>query len=102
MPARPDQAKILLDNLLTAVILMDERLCIQFVNPAAEQLPEALSKLRELASRLGVQRVGEADGVREQYHAIAVARRVQHPCVAVLTRAGLAGGGRKRRPPASG
>ena len=38
MPTRPDQAKILLDNLLTAVILMDERLCIQFVNPAAEQL----------------------------------------------------------------
>ena len=38
----------------------------------------------------------------EQYHAIAVARRVQHPCVAVLTRAGSAGGGRKRRPTASG
>ena len=38
MPTRSDNAKTLLDNLLTAVILMDERLCIQFVNPAAEQL----------------------------------------------------------------
>ncbi|MEG0008968.1 MAG: nitrogen regulation protein NR(II) [Aeromonas sp.] len=38
MPTRLDHAKTLLDNLLTAVILMDERLCIQFVNPAAEQL----------------------------------------------------------------
>ena len=38
MPTRSDHAKTLLDNLLTAVILMDERLCIQFVNPAAEQL----------------------------------------------------------------
>ena len=38
MPTRMDHAKTLLDNLLTAVILMDERLCIQFVNPAAEQL----------------------------------------------------------------
>ena len=38
MPTRSDSAKTLLDNLLTAVILMDERLCIQFVNPAAEQL----------------------------------------------------------------
>jgi LysR family transcriptional activator of nhaA len=56
----------------------------------------------ELASRLGVLCVGEADGVREQYHAIAVARRVQHPCVAVLTRAGAAGNGRRRRPSAPG
>ena len=38
MPTRSDHAKTLLDNLLTAVILMDERLCIQFVIPAAEQL----------------------------------------------------------------
>ncbi|MGL4506390.1 MAG: PAS domain-containing protein, partial [Aeromonas sobria] len=38
MPTRSDNAKTLLDNLFTAVILMDERLCIQFVNPAAEQL----------------------------------------------------------------
>ena len=35
---RSGQRQDLLDNLLTAVILMDERLCIQFVNPAAEQL----------------------------------------------------------------
>ena len=33
------------------------------------------------------QRVQAQITVREQYHAIAVARRVQHPCVAVLTRA---------------
>lgn len=38
MPNRSDNAKTLLDNLLTAVIQLDERLCIQFVNPAAEQL----------------------------------------------------------------
>ncbi|WP_235513867.1 transcriptional activator NhaR [Aquabacterium parvum] len=59
----------------------------------------------ELASRLGVQWVGLAGGVREQYHAIAVARRVQHPCVAVLTRAarpaGAQGAGKAVRPGAA-
>lgn len=53
MPTRPDQAKILLDNLLTAVILMDERLCIQFVNPAAEQLL-SLSRRRLIGDRKSV------------------------------------------------
>ena len=33
MPTRMDNAKTLLDNLLTAVILMDERLCIHLRQP---------------------------------------------------------------------
>lgn len=33
-----DHARVVLDNLLTAVILIDEQLCIHYVNPAAEQL----------------------------------------------------------------
>ena len=55
----------------------------------------------ELAARLGVTEVGQADGVREQYHAIVVARRVPHPCVAVLTQAiqGRPKRSRRARPP---
>jgi len=35
---RPDLPKLLLDNLLTAVILLDKQLVVRYVNPAAEQL----------------------------------------------------------------
>ncbi|MGL5287138.1 MAG: nitrogen regulation protein NR(II), partial [Aeromonas sp.] len=38
MPSSADQARVVLDNLLTAVILIDDKLCIHYVNPAAEQL----------------------------------------------------------------
>jgi len=36
--SRPDLPKLLLDNLLTAVILLDKHLIVRYVNPAAEQL----------------------------------------------------------------
>ena len=38
MNNRPDLPKLLLDNLLTAVILLDKQLVVRYVNPAAEQL----------------------------------------------------------------
>ena len=38
MNSRPDLPKLLLDNLLTAVILLDKHLIVRYVNPAAEQL----------------------------------------------------------------
>ena len=38
MNSRPDLPKLLLDNLLTAVILLDKQLVVRYVNPAAEQL----------------------------------------------------------------
>ncbi|WP_024872440.1 nitrogen regulation protein NR(II) [Tolumonas lignilytica] len=38
MNNRPDLSKLLLDNLLTAVILLDRHLIVRYVNPAAEQL----------------------------------------------------------------
>ena len=38
MNSRPDLPKLLLDNLLTAVILLDKHLIVRCVNPAAEQL----------------------------------------------------------------
>ena len=38
MESRPDLPKMLLDNLLTAVMLLDKHLIIRYVNPAAEQL----------------------------------------------------------------
>jgi len=36
--SRPDLPKILLDNLLTAVVLLDTNMVVHYVNPAAEQL----------------------------------------------------------------
>jgi LysR family transcriptional activator of nhaA len=55
----------------------------------------------ELAARLGVIEVGQAEGVHEGYHAIAVSRRVPHPCVSVLTQAmsGRSRLSRRPRPP---
>ncbi len=38
MNNRPDLPKLLLDNLLTAVILLDKQLVVRYVNPTAEQL----------------------------------------------------------------
>ncbi len=38
MESRSDLPKMLLDNLLTAVMLLDKHLIIRYVNPAAEQL----------------------------------------------------------------
>ena len=38
MNTRPELPGTLLDNLLTAVILVDSNLVVQYVNPAAEQL----------------------------------------------------------------
>ena len=68
MPTRMDHAKTLLDNLLTAVILMDERLCIQFVNPAAEQLL-SLSERRLIGIELPhlLVTIEEADGSKRSF-----------------------------------
>ena len=38
-----DQSRRLMDHLTTAVVLLDEQLKVQFVNPAAEQLMAASS-----------------------------------------------------------
>lgn len=38
MNGRPDIPKLLLENLLTAVLLLDKHLIVRFINPAAEQL----------------------------------------------------------------
>jgi len=49
--ARPDLPRTLLDNLLTAVILVDSELVVHYVNPAAEQLM-GVSARRLLGNRL--------------------------------------------------
>ncbi len=51
MGARPDLPRTLLDNLLTAVILVDSELVVHYVNPAAEQLM-GVSARRLLGNRL--------------------------------------------------
>lgn len=38
MTSRPELSKLLLDNLLTAVILLDKHMIVRYANPAAEQL----------------------------------------------------------------
>lgn len=48
-------------------------------------LPEAA--LDEARQRWGLVTVGRAEGVRQQFHAITLERRVQHPAVLAITRA---------------
>ncbi len=45
--------------------------------------PEVLAD--EIRTRLGVQRVGVIEGVEEQFYAIAIERRLTHPCVLAIT-----------------
>lgn len=42
----------------------------------------------EIQSRLQVDRVGTIDAVEEHFHAISIQRRITHPCVLAITRAG--------------
>ena len=51
MNSRPDLPGTLLDNLLTAVVLLDTSLVVHYVNPAAEQLL-GISARRLLQHRL--------------------------------------------------
>ena len=51
MNSRPDLPGTLLDNLLTAVVLLDSSLVVHYVNPAAEQLL-GISARRLLQHRL--------------------------------------------------
>ena len=39
----------------------------------------------EVEKQYGVERIGDADAVREQFYAISVERRISHPAVAVVT-----------------
>ena len=41
----------------------------------------------EVEKQYGVERIGDADEVREQFYAISVERRISHPAVAVVTEA---------------
>jgi LysR family transcriptional activator of nhaA len=56
-----------------------------------------LSLAPELARRLRVTRVGVAEGVIEEYHAISIERRLAHPCVAMVFAAAQGGRAAERR-----